>query len=50
LGGLNHLFQAAKTGSAAEYREIEERVSPAAMQKVAGWILKHTGESPQHSP
>jgi fermentation-respiration switch protein FrsA (DUF1100 family) len=40
LAGLNHLFQAAKTGSPAEYAEIEETMSPVALEKMAGWILK----------
>ncbi len=40
LPGLNHLFQTAKTGSPAEYAEIEETMSPVALQKMAEWILK----------
>src|SRR5271166_5262874 len=40
LPGLNHLFQTAKTGSPAEYGEIEETMSPIAMEKMATWILK----------
>ncbi|MGO9088445.1 MAG: alpha/beta hydrolase family protein [Candidatus Sulfotelmatobacter sp.] len=40
LPGLNHLFQTAKTGSPAEYAEIEETMSPVALQKIADWILK----------
>lgn len=40
LAGLNHLFQTAKTGSPAEYAEIEETISPVALQKIAGWIVK----------
>jgi pimeloyl-ACP methyl ester carboxylesterase len=40
LPGLNHLFQTAKTGSPAEYVEIEETVSPVALDKICGWILK----------
>ena len=43
LSGLNHLFQTAKTGAVSEYGEIEETMSPLAMEKVASWILKHTG-------
>lgn len=39
LPGLNHLFQTAKTGALSEYSEIEETMSPAAMEKIAGWIL-----------
>ena len=44
LPGLNHLFQTAKTGAVSEYAEIEQTMSPAAMDKVAMWILKHSGE------
>jgi len=40
LPGLNHLFQTAKTGGIGEYAEIEETMSPVAMEKVASWILK----------
>jgi uncharacterized protein len=40
LPGLNHLFQTAKTGSPAEYEQIEETISPLALDKIANWILK----------
>ena len=40
LPGLNHLFQTAKSGSPAEYAEIEETISPVALEKIASWILK----------
>ena len=40
LSGLNHLFQTAKTGSPTEYAQIEETISPVALDKVASWILK----------
>jgi uncharacterized protein len=40
LPGLNHLFQTAKTGSPAEYAQIEETMSPVALEKMASWILK----------
>jgi hypothetical protein len=40
LPGLNHLFQHAKTGSPAEYGEIEETIAPVALDKMATWILK----------
>ncbi|MFZ0804346.1 MAG: alpha/beta fold hydrolase [Terriglobales bacterium] len=40
LPGLNHLFQTAKTGAPAEYAEIEETMSPVALEKIADWILK----------
>nr|WP_294795114.1 alpha/beta hydrolase [uncultured Mucilaginibacter sp.] len=38
LPGLNHLFQAAKTGSMNEYAEIEETFNPVALEKVSAWI------------
>ena len=40
LPGLNHLFQTAKTGSPAEYAQIEETMSPIALEKIGTWILK----------
>ena len=40
LPGLNHLFQTAKTGAPGEYGEIEETMSPVALDKMGGWILK----------
>src|SRR5262245_15012477 len=40
LPGLNHLFQTAKTGSPAEYAQIEETIAPQALDKIAAWILK----------
>jgi hypothetical protein len=40
LTGLNHLFQTAKTGSPAEYAQIDETISPVALDKMANWILK----------
>ena len=40
LPGLNHLFQTAKTGAPSEYAEIEETISPVALEKISGWILK----------
>jgi len=40
LPSLNHLFQTAKTGAPAEYGDIEETMSPIAMEKMANWILK----------
>ncbi|MCH8273702.1 MAG: alpha/beta fold hydrolase [Armatimonadetes bacterium] len=39
---LNHLFQTAKTGSPAEYMQIEETFSPVALRSIADWILRHT--------
>jgi len=40
LPGLNHLFQDAKTGAPSEYGQIEETISPVALDKIATWILK----------
>jgi len=40
LPGLNHLFQTAKTGAPTEYAEIEETMSPVALEKISSWILK----------
>ncbi|MGH7718313.1 MAG: CocE/NonD family hydrolase [Gemmatimonadaceae bacterium] len=40
LPGLNHLFQTAKTGGPAEYAQIEETMSPAALQLVSAWITE----------
>ena len=40
LPGLNHLFQTAKTGSPMEYSQIEETMSPVALEKMSTWILK----------
>jgi len=38
LPGLNHLFQAATTGAASEYEDIEETINPAALSEVLNWI------------
>ncbi len=40
LPGLNHLFQTAKTGAPAEYAQIEQTMSPVALEKISTWILK----------
>ncbi|MCE7039725.1 S9 family peptidase [Dyadobacter sp. CY312] len=40
LPNLNHLFQECKTGSPAEYGEIEQTFAPAALNEISGWILK----------
>ncbi len=36
--GLNHLFQTCKTGAVSEYAAIEETISPAVLETIAGWI------------
>jgi len=38
MPGLNHLFQAAGTGSPTEYYDIGETINPAALEAVSGWI------------
>jgi uncharacterized protein len=43
LQGLNHLFQTAKTGSPLEYAQIEETISPVALDKIAKWIRATVG-------
>jgi len=40
LPGLNHLFQTAKTGSPVEYAQIEETISPTALEMISSWILR----------
>jgi fermentation-respiration switch protein FrsA (DUF1100 family) len=42
LDGLNHLFQTAKTGAPTEYGEIEETISPVALEKIGSWLAKQT--------
>ncbi len=39
LEGLNHLFQTAKTGTLSEYSQIEETISPKALELIGKWIL-----------
>jgi pimeloyl-ACP methyl ester carboxylesterase len=43
LPGLNHLFQTAGSGAPSEYGEIEETLSPAALDLITDWILQHAG-------
>ena len=38
LPGLNHLFQECKTGLPAEYSEIEQTISPLALETMTNWI------------
>jgi fermentation-respiration switch protein FrsA (DUF1100 family) len=40
LPGLNHLFQTAKTGSPLEYAQIEETISPTALDLMTTWVSK----------
>ena len=44
---LNHLFQTCKTGSVAEYGQIEETIAPVALQAMSDWILQHTKPAPE---
>lgn len=36
--GCNHLFQHCKTGSSAEYKEIEQTMAPEVIEKMTAWI------------
>jgi uncharacterized protein len=38
LPGLNHLFQECKTGLPKEYGEIEQTISPVALETITNWI------------
>ena len=38
--GLNHLFQASKSGLPSEYGKIEETFAPAALETISEWIGK----------
>lgn len=38
LKGLNHLFQTSETGRISEYGQIEETISPLALQTMLDWI------------
>lgn len=40
--GANHLFQAAKTGSAREYATLPKEFAPGVVEAIAGFILRHT--------
>lgn len=42
LPNLNHWFQTCKTGSMMEYGQIEETMSPLALNTMSEWILKTT--------
>ena len=36
--GANHLFQQCTTGAVAEYKEIEETISPAVLSAITSWV------------
>ena len=40
LPGMNHLFQECKTGAPSEYAEIEQTISPIALDIILNWITK----------
>ena len=39
LPGLNHLFQACRLCTIGEYAQLEETMSPAALEEISNWIL-----------
>lgn len=41
MPGLNHLFQSCTTCTVAEYAELEESFSPAALEIISNWLLKY---------
>ena len=41
LEGLNHLFQTAETGSTSEYGQIEETISPKALEMILNFIKEN---------
>lgn len=45
LPGLNHLLQQAETGSPQEYADIDETVSPRALQLMVDWIADRVRSS-----
>ena len=42
---LNHLLQTCEKGTLAEYRQLEETISPEVLKDITDWILKHSGKS-----
>lgn len=46
LEGLNHLFQNAGTGAPSEYGQIEQTMSPTAMDRITRWILVEGARAP----
>ncbi len=45
LPGLNHLFQTAGTGGVEEYGQIEETMSPVAIELITRWIRERFAKS-----
>lgn len=44
LPHMNHIFQKAKTGSPAEFGQIKETMSPAALETISSWINERFGQ------
>lgn len=44
LPGLNHLFQACKTGAVSEYSQIEETIAPEALKVIGDWVVGVVGK------
>lgn len=40
LPGLNHLFQECTTGNPSEYSQIDQTISPVALEEISGWIKR----------
>ncbi|MBV7266081.1 alpha/beta hydrolase family protein [Erythrobacter ani] len=38
IDGLNHMFQTATTGNMAEYAQLDEAISPVALERISDWI------------
>ncbi|MDP8982638.1 MAG: lysophospholipase [Acidobacteriota bacterium] len=45
LPGLNHLFQTCTLCTLAEYGTLEETFSPAALEIIGDWILRHAASN-----
>lgn len=41
LPGLNHLFQTCKKCTVEEYGELEETISPLALEEISEWLIKN---------
>ena len=50
LENLNHLFQESETGTLSEYSEIEQTMSPVALELIAEWIKDLTTVSMSAEP
>lgn len=46
IPGANHLFQAATTGTPAEYVTLEKTFVPDLLQRITHWIRERTGSGP----